>query len=30
MTLSAFGLALVAQAMGHLFLVVKIAGRPCI
>jgi len=26
MTLSAFGLALVAQAMGHLFLVVKIAG----
>jgi threonine/homoserine/homoserine lactone efflux protein len=26
MTLSAFGLALVAQAMGHLFMVVKIAG----
>jgi threonine/homoserine/homoserine lactone efflux protein len=26
MTLSAFGLALVAQAMGHLFLIVKIAG----
>ncbi len=26
MTLSAFGLALVAQAMGQLFLVVKIAG----
>jgi threonine/homoserine/homoserine lactone efflux protein len=26
MTLSAFGLALIAQAMGHLFLVVKIAG----
>jgi threonine/homoserine/homoserine lactone efflux protein len=26
MTLSAFGLALVAQAMGHLFLMVKIAG----
>jgi threonine/homoserine/homoserine lactone efflux protein len=26
MTLSAFGLALIAQAMGHLFLIVKIAG----
>jgi len=26
MTVSAFGLALVAQAMGHLFLIVKIAG----
>jgi threonine/homoserine/homoserine lactone efflux protein len=26
MTLSAFGLALVAQAMGHLFLIVKVAG----
>ena len=26
MTLSAFGLALIAQAMGHLFLLVKIAG----
>ncbi len=26
MTLSAFGLALVAQTMGHLFLIVKIAG----
>ena len=26
MSLSAFGLALVAQAMGHLFLIVKIAG----
>ena len=26
MTLSAFGLAVVAQAMGHLFLAVKIAG----
>ena len=26
MTLSAFGLALVAQAMGHLFMIVKIAG----
>ncbi|HEY0267152.1 MAG TPA: LysE family translocator [Rhizomicrobium sp.] len=26
MTLSAFGLALVAQAMGHLFLIVKIGG----
>ena len=26
MSLSAFGLALIAQAMGHLFLIVKIAG----